>query len=101
MGDESGTATDLLGVTLVYALPEAQSLAELQLPVGSTVADALLAVATTKPFDCLDLAQMPVGIYGELVARDRKLADHDRLELYRPLKIDPVEARRRRGQRRA
>ena len=40
-----------------------------------------------------------VGIFGKRVAMDTRLADGDRVEIYRPLKLDPKEARRRRARR--
>lgn len=86
-----------LRVAVVHALPDRQYVVELCLAPGSTVADALAAVAQREPFLALDLAAVPVGIFGELVTRDRPLADHDRVELYRRLAVDPVEARRSRG----
>jgi len=84
-------------VAVVYALAEHQHVAELRLAPGATVAQALAAVADREPFCRLDLAAIPVGIFGEEVARERPLADHDRVELYRPLAVDPVEARRSRS----
>lgn len=42
-----------------------------------------------------------IGIFGEQVALDATPADGDRIEIYRPLKRDPIEARRRRAARRA
>lgn len=76
---------------------------ELTLPQGARVSDALAAVADQSPFAGLDLAQMPVGVWGEQVPRERLLAAHDRVELYRPLQRDPKEARveRARAQERA
>lgn len=91
---------DVIRVTVAYALPERQYLVELQLPAGATVADALASVDGRAPFATVRLAEMPVGIFGERVAAERVLADHDRVELYRPLLLDPVEARRRRTRRR-
>ena len=38
-----------------------------------------------------------MGIYGKAVAADTVLEAHDRVELYRPLLIDPKENRRRRA----
>ena len=38
-----------------------------------------------------------MGIYSQAVAADTVLEDHDRVELYRPLLIDPKENRRRRA----
>jgi len=84
-------------VEVVYARPERQYLETLALPDGSMVADALRAVAGRPPFDALDLDVMPVGVFGDRVDRDRVLENGDRVELYRPLEVDPREARRRRA----
>jgi putative ubiquitin-RnfH superfamily antitoxin RatB of RatAB toxin-antitoxin module len=61
---------------------------------GSTVADAIAASGI--------LAQLPgfvpagIGIFGRRVESDTRLRDGDRVELYRPLRIDPKQARRNR-----
>jgi len=87
-----------LRIEVVYALPEQQYRQQLALPMGATVADALAAVADQCPFNHLNLDEHAVGVFGERASRSRELADHDRVEIYRPLVMDPVEARRRRAQ---
>ena len=61
---------------------------------GASVADALAACGWTVPADCR------VAVWGRLLAPDAlsvtPLADCDRVELLRPLAVDPKEARRRR-----
>ncbi len=85
-------------VEVVYALPDRQAQVSVRLEDGATIADALRAVAGTAPFSELDLARVPVGVFGESVGRELKLSDGDRLEIYRPLIVDPKEARRRRAE---
>ena len=82
---------------MCYATPDAQTLIELQLHSGATVADALAAVAMSEPFASLDLREIVVGVFGERVNRQYPLKDGDRVELYRTLVMDPKEARRRRA----
>ncbi|MGD8416094.1 MAG: RnfH family protein [Pseudomonadales bacterium] len=84
-------------VEVVYALPEHQHRLHLELDAGATVADALRAVQRIPPFDALALEDVPVGIFGRLVSRQQVLGAGDRVEIYRPLKVDPKEARRRRA----
>ncbi len=84
-------------VEIVYALPNQQAVVVLELCDGATVADALAAVVDRPPFCDLDLAVVPVGIYGELVARGTPLNPGDRVEIYRPLILNPMQARRRRA----
>ncbi len=91
------TEPETITVEVVYARPERQDLVSLTLPAGATVAEALAQVADRTPFATLDLARMPVGVFGDRVAHSRRLVQGDRVELYRPLVIDPREARRRRA----
>lgn len=41
--------------------------------------------------------QLPVGIFGKLAAMNDFVKDGDRIELYRPLELDPKEKRRKRA----
>lgn len=84
-------------IEVAYALAERQHLLTLTLAAGATVADALRVAAAHPPFDQLDLEAAAVGIFGDRVGRERTLEDGDRVEIYRPLRIDPREARRRRS----
>jgi putative ubiquitin-RnfH superfamily antitoxin RatB of RatAB toxin-antitoxin module len=61
------------------------------LPMGSTVADALRACGL-PPDD-------EVGIWGRRTESGQLLRDRDRVELYRPLLVDPKVARRERFRR--
>lgn len=71
----------------------------LQVPQGSRLVDALRACALLEGLtdDALDALQ--TGIWGRKQAPDHPLQDGDRVELYRPLKVDPKVARRERFSR--
>jgi putative ubiquitin-RnfH superfamily antitoxin RatB of RatAB toxin-antitoxin module len=84
-------------IEVVYALPGEQILLTVELADGATVADALAAVADAPPFSELDTTAMPVGVHGVLVERNTRLRSGDRVEIYRPLLTDPMQARRRRA----
>jgi len=88
-------------VTVVYALADQATEIRLALPAGSLVADALARSGMAERHPEIDLATAAVGIYGTRVRRDTLLADGDRVEIYRPLLIDPKERRRRRAVRRS
>lgn len=81
-------------IEVVFALPERQELVSLELEDGATVADAIARSALASLFPEHDLGKLPVGIWGRVVERDRLLEDGDRVEIYRPLAIDPREQRR-------
>ena len=85
-------------VEVIYALPRIEHNLFLRLPVGACVQDALDEAAKELPFAALDLAELEVGIYAELINdRQRLLNDKDRLEIYRPLVQNPMQQRRERA----
>ncbi len=86
---------DYVKVEVVFATQEHQQLTSLELPPGSTVDDAIRLSRIDKQFPSQDLSGLEVGIWGRIVARDQPLEAGDRVEIYRPLELDPREARRR------
>ena len=78
-----------LRVEVVEASPDRCSRVELELEEGATVRAALAAAGRPEA--------RAVGLHGRRVALDARLADGDRVEIYRPLSVDPKEARRRRA----
>ena len=81
-------------VEVVFALPERQVLRTLELPDGSTVGDAILHSKLALEFPEADFDELQAGVWGRPVDRSQLLNDGDRVELYRPLAMDPREARR-------
>lgn len=69
---------------------------ELIVPAASTIADALAASGLQARHPDIDVATLPIGMWGKVRAPSDALRDGDRVELYRPLKVDPKEARRQR-----
>ena len=51
-------------------------------------------------FPEIDLLKNKLGIYGKVVPPTTVLRDRDRIEIYRPLRVDPKEARRKRAKNR-
>lgn len=81
-------------VEVVFGTPERQRLVCLTLQTGATVADAIEKSGFASDFTDHDLSSLSVGVWGQLVARDAVLSAGDRVEIYRPLQMDPREARR-------
>jgi putative ubiquitin-RnfH superfamily antitoxin RatB of RatAB toxin-antitoxin module len=84
-------------IVVAYA-PAARQVREipLHLPAGSTVAQALQASGLASEYPELDLLHAPVGVWGRKATREQVLRAQDRVEVYRPLRIDPKVARRER-----
>jgi putative ubiquitin-RnfH superfamily antitoxin RatB of RatAB toxin-antitoxin module len=87
-------------VELIYAGELDQLIVDLDLPDGATIHDGLVAASSLSDFQTLcssnglDLQATPVGVFGVICEHDRVLSEGDRVELYRPLQMDPKEARR-------
>ncbi len=88
-------------VEVAYALPERQRILALKVPAGTTMLDAAGRSGIARLFEGLDLATAKMGIFGKAVAdpRTHVLADGDRVEIYRPLTVDPKEARKARARK--
>lgn len=86
-----------LQITVVYA-PFPRDLREvvLQLRAGSTVLQALQASGLLRLFAELDTANLALGVWGNTAGLTQTLQDQDRIEIYRPLRVDPKVARRER-----
>lgn len=84
-------------VQVVYALPETQTVIALELPEGATLEAAIQQSKICEKHSEINLETQKVGIYGEIVPRDTVLRDGDRVEIYRPLFLTPMEARRLRA----
>lgn len=84
-------------VSVVFAEPGQIFLRELELPAGASVADAIEASGFRTAHPSCSPDDMQVGIFAGKVRMDARLRDGDRVEIYRPLKIDPKEARRKRA----
>lgn len=94
---------ETLQIEIAYALPEEQILLRLTVPAGTTAGEAIAQSELAPRFGEPDLSRMPLGIFGRRVGADHRLHAGDRIEIYRPLLIDPKAERRRRvaGQRRS
>lgn len=82
-------------VEVCHADAERATRVEVELEVGATLADALRASGLVERL-ALDVATLTYGIFGRRAPLDAVLDDGDRVELHRPLIVEPKEARRRR-----
>jgi putative ubiquitin-RnfH superfamily antitoxin RatB of RatAB toxin-antitoxin module len=83
-------------VEVACALPQGGIVATYELPASATVEDALRAAGADPAFAGIDLDRSRIGVFGTPVHCDQPLNEGDRVEIYRPLAIDPKAARRAR-----
>jgi putative ubiquitin-RnfH superfamily antitoxin RatB of RatAB toxin-antitoxin module len=95
----SGAARRIV-VEVAYAESGRQTLVELEVPEGTTAAQAIALSGIAAAYPHIDVGAMKTGIFGTRVPRETVLRKGDRVEIYRALITDPKEARRRRGRRR-
>jgi len=91
-------APERIHVELAYAADaDHQLLMALDLPAAATVMMAIEASGIRQRFPEIDLASCAVGVFSELRGLQDGLRHGDRVEIYRPLQIDPKQARRARA----
>lgn len=95
-------------IEVAYALPDHQILIPLQVDEGTTALQAVQMSGIAGQVEGLDVSSADMGIYSRLLdgrasplPQDYVLRDHDRIELYRPLQLDPKQARLLRAARAA
>lgn len=84
-------------IEVAFAESARAALVSFHVPPGASIADVLQLAAARPEFAGIDVLSSTVGIFGRIALLDRLLEDGDRVEIYRPLAVDPKEARRSRA----
>jgi len=105
MGLNMSEDPTMITVEVAYALPERQILYELSVSKGTTAMKAIGQSGVVDKFPEIDLATSKVGIFSQMLGAKGlagpevyELKALDRVEIYRPLLLDPKEIRRRRAE---
>ncbi|WP_223146755.1 RnfH family protein [Methylomonas albis] len=88
-----------MSVEVAYALPDRQLLTPVSLAANSSIEQAIEESGILREFPEIDLSKQKVGIFGQVCSLDKILSSEDRVEIYRPLKQNPMDARRVRLQK--
>lgn len=84
--------------TVVYATPAGVWEREVSVAAGSTLADAVAASGVLDEYLELRQGAVDLGVYSRPRPGSEPLRNGDRVEIYRPLRVDPKEARRVRAE---
>lgn len=84
-------------VECVYADEKDQYFIALKIHNNATIEAVICASGVLEQFPDLDLKILNVGIFGQQKMLTDSVKEGDRVEIYRPLLLDPMEARRRRA----
>ena len=87
----------MIRVEVAYALPEKQFLIELEVNDTTSAIEAIRQSGLFQLYPELEQQDMEIGIFSKPITQDTRLKEGDRVEVYRPLTIDPKEARRLRA----
>ena len=88
-----------IDVEVAYATPDCQVIVPLRLSAGIPAGEAVRRSGLLERFPELDSRKLSIGVFGNPVPPCAPLAQGDRVEIYRPLQVDPKEARRLRAAR--
>lgn len=91
----------MIQAEVAYASPERQEILSIKVPQGASVYDAAEQSGICTRFPEINLQESSMGIFGKVVKapRDQVLQEGQRIEIYRPLKIDPKQARLNRAKK--
>ena len=92
--------SETIHIEVAYALPDKQRIVKLDVPSGTTALQAVSMSQLDEVFaDLVVGPDIKLGVWGKAVTGDRVLAMGERVEIYRPLLIDPKEVRKARAAR--
>ncbi|WFE70684.1 RnfH family protein [Halomonas sp. M1] len=97
---------DAFTVEVAFGLPHKQRLVAVRVPQGTTARQAVALADLPSLFPELPstaFEQAPLGVFGKALRQPEKevLRAGDRVEVYRPLQVDPKAARLERAKRQA
>jgi len=90
---------DFIDVEVAYAEPEQQVIVPLRVRAGTAAREAVRQSGLLERFPGIALNDVGIGVFGIRVAPWAPLAQGDRVEIYRPLQVEPKQARRERALR--
>ncbi len=80
-------------VEVAYLSSDEQVIIGLDIPQNTNILKAIQLSKLLEKFPEIDLAKNKVGIFGKIASLETMLNPGDRVEIYRPLLIDPKQKR--------
>ena len=88
---------DKIGIEVAFATKQKQQVIRLEVPLGTTISDAVSLSGIASQFPDHDLSVFSMGVWNELKTKNYVVQPGDRVEIYRPLITSAKDARRRRA----
>lgn len=92
--------TPKLQLEVAYASPKEERVISLEVLPGTTLEEAIYQSGMLHFFPEIDLSVQAIGVFSKLKNLSDLVENNDRIEIYRPLMLDPKEARRRKAMNR-
>jgi putative ubiquitin-RnfH superfamily antitoxin RatB of RatAB toxin-antitoxin module len=84
----------LIKIEVAYAMPDKQCILTVEVVAETTIEMAIISSGILTRFPGIRLQTAGVGVFGKRRQLSDAVQDGDRIEIYRPLMIDPKDARR-------
>lgn len=93
----------MIEVEVAFARPDRQEIIRLLVEEGTSAVEAVQRSGIAAVFPEIDPENDDMGIFGKVIKNPsaHELRDGDRVEVYRPLRIDPKQARLNRAKKKA
>ena len=88
---------DAIDVEVAYALAHTQRIVSVRVRSGTSIEEAVRQSGILAEFPQIDIATAKLGVFSRLVEPHDTVQPGDRIEIYRPLRIDPKSVRRLRA----
>lgn len=85
----------MIQISVAYATSSEQVWRDLTVPEGTTVLEAIETSGILNEFPEIDLTRNKVGVYGHITEFQTPAKEGDRVEIYRPIRIDPEKLERK------
>ncbi len=86
-----------MNIEVAYAKPDEQLIVLVQVSDRCKVKQAIELSGILAEYPEIDLTKNKVGVFSQICTLGMCLQENDRVEIYRCLTIDPMEARRQRA----
>ncbi len=87
-----------MNVEIAFAIETKQLIVKLDVPKNTTAIKAIKLSKITSQFPEYDMENAVTGIFSQKILPNTILQEHNRVEIYRPLQVDPKKKRRVRAQ---
>jgi len=84
-----------MNIGVAYVTPIHKVWIRMEMPDGCSAEEAITRSGILTQFPEIDLNTQKVGIFGRIVRLTQPLEDGDRVEIYRPITVDPDQVERR------